>query len=261
MSSGSSSIPVIGFVIGPAADIRDTIASAVQGDWVGSGFSAVGVVPYAGDAVSLPVKVGEFVSRNPGLTVAVAATVAAMAQVPQRIRVEATKELYPKWGDLRDAGVGEKALLRMSGKNVNLNALADALKRPGHVEGPSAPFQRSGYAGETWVEKQLGASLKGTDKQVSISTSGCVKVCNPQLRIIDVYVDGTAHESKVGYTTLTESIRRQIDSDAYLIKTGQVDEAHWHFMASDTNGRLGASPPLLDYLDEVGIRYTIHTPK
>ena len=77
-------------------------------------------------------------------------------------------------------------------------------------------------------------------------------------RYVDQLADGIAHESKVGYTTLTNRIRTQILKDAELINTGQIDGARWHFFTSGVTNRGGASRPLLDFLEKNGIRYTIH---
>ena len=77
-------------------------------------------------------------------------------------------------------------------------------------------------------------------------------------RYIDQLADGIAHESKVGYTTLTDRIRTQVLKDVELINTGQIDGAHWHFFTSGVTNRGGASQPLLDFLTENGISYTIH---
>jgi len=78
-------------------------------------------------------------------------------------------------------------------------------------------------------------------------------------RYIDqLSADNIAHESKVGYTTLTKRIRTQILKDAELINTGRIEGAHWHFFTSGVTGKGGASQPLLDFLTENGISYTIH---
>ena len=79
------------------------------------------------------------------------------------------------------------------------------------------------------------------------------------VRIFDVFVDGVAHESKVGYKTLSE-VEPQLRSDAYLLKTGQLEATHWHFFASPQTNKVGANSELLDRLDEAGIRCTIHLP-
>jgi hypothetical protein len=70
--------------------------------------------------------------------------------------------------------------------------------------------------------------------------------------------DNIAHESKVGYTTLTKRIRMQILKDAELINTGKIAGAHWHFFTSGVTGKGGASQPLLDFLIKNGISFTIH---
>lgn len=77
-------------------------------------------------------------------------------------------------------------------------------------------------------------------------------------RYIDQLANGIAHESKVGYTTLSERIKKQILKDAELIEKGKINGAHWHFFISGVTGDGGASQPLLDFLIEHGIQYTIH---
>lgn len=259
-SSGSSSIPVIGWVVGPLADARDAIASAIRGDWVSSGFSAVGVIPYAGDAVEIPAKAVKFVARNPELAATVAAAIVAINKIPEKIKIDAARQVFKHWDELRDAGVSEKTLLQLSKGRLDLDALADAIKRPTHVSGPSAPFFADGYKGEEWLENLYGAKVKGVEVQVPMSTTACTDACNPAHRIFDVLVDGVAHESKVGYKVWSEELARQIRSDAYLIKAGQIEGAHWHFMASAYSNKVGADPKVLDLLDELGISYTIHLP-
>lgn len=259
-STGSSSIPVIGWVVGPLVDARDAIASLIRMDWVGAGFSAVSAVPYAGDAVAIPGKAAKFVARNPELAATVAAAIVAIKNVPEKIKIEAAQQVFKHWDELRDAGISEKTLLQLSKGKLDLDALADAIRRPTHVPGPSAPFFADGYKGEEWLENLHGAKTKGVDIQVSMSTKACTDTCNPDHRIFDVLVDGVAHESKVGYKVWSEELAKQIRSDAYLIKTGQIEGAHWHFMASVYNNKVGADPKVLDLLDELGIPYTIHLP-
>ena len=77
-------------------------------------------------------------------------------------------------------------------------------------------------------------------------------------RFIDQLADGIAHESKVGYTTMTVSIKNQVLKDAELINLGEIDGAHWHFFKSEATGKIGASKPLLEFLESNGIKYTIH---
>lgn len=83
-------------------------------------------------------------------------------------------------------------------------------------------------------------------------------------RIIDVLdTSGIAHESKVGYVTLTKFVKKQIDKDYLLIigTTGDAKEikgAKWHFFKSDQTGKVGASKAVLKYLKTKGIPYKIY---
>ena len=78
-------------------------------------------------------------------------------------------------------------------------------------------------------------------------------------RIVDVLSSsGIAHESKVGYTSLTQRTRSQILKDAELVANGTIKRSHWHFFRSQETGKVGATQQLLDFLKENGIRYTIY---
>ncbi|MFC6235097.1 hypothetical protein ACFPZL_08395 [Leucobacter soli] len=264
-AGGSSFIPGIGWIVGGVADLRDTVGAMIHSDWVGAGFSATGLVPYGGDAASIPKKVAAFVAKHPELAAAVAAAVVAIKWLPDKTKV-AVLERLPGWKDLNAAGATEKGLVKLNENgHLYMERIAKQIARKGHVPGAPAKFMSDGYAGEKYLTKIL--SEKGKVKsQVSMSTKGCVDVCNATSRRFDVVSKNVAHESKVGYTNLTESIRRQIQSDAHLMKQNCVKEkaciksAHWHFFPSDTTNQVGASEALLDLLDELKIPYTIHLP-
>lgn len=64
-----------------------------------------------------------------------------------------------------------------------------------------------------------------------------------------------AHESKVGYTTLTSFVKKQILKDAGLIRTGEIDGACWHFFTSGITEKGGPSQPLIDFLLKNNIQY------
>ena len=258
LASGSSSlIPGVGWIVGGIADVRDAIGSAIHADWVGSGFSAVGVVPDVGDAVAIPGKAAKFVARNPELAAATAAIIATAAKVPETFKVNAAKQIWKNhWDDLVGAGASEKALLRLLKGPTKLDDLAGALKRPTHVQGPAARFFAEGKDGEVFLEKVYGATVKGADKQVWASTKGYIG----KGRFFDVFVGGVAHESKVGHVAWSTSIDNQIRKDAWLIQNGTIEGAHWHFFASSASNTVGADKKVLDLLDELGIPYTIHLP-
>jgi hypothetical protein len=77
-------------------------------------------------------------------------------------------------------------------------------------------------------------------------------------RYVDQLVGGVAHESKVGYTTLTRSISNQISKDAELIATRQIQGSTWHFFGSPATGLGGPSGPLRAALEQAGISIVVH---
>lgn len=264
LASGASSfVPGVGWVVGGAADVRDTVGAAIHSDWVGAGFSVIGLVPVGGDATAIPAKVAKFVARHPELAPSVGAAIVGLAWVPSHIKASALKAIAPAdWDYLRAHGVSEASLLRLQQGRSSISTVATSAKRSGHVERVNTPFFDSGQAGEDWLEARYPPVGGVKHSQVVLSTDGCVVVCNAIARRFDVFVDGVAHESKVGRVTLTDSIERQIRSDAYLVERGVsgVKSAHWHFFASGQSNSMGATQPVLDLLDELSIEYTIHLP-
>lgn len=261
VSSGSSFIPGVGWIIGGVLDTRDAVASAFQADWVGAGFSAVGIIPYVGDAAAIPKKVASFVVRNPELAAAVGALIFALNKVPESIKISALKGLTSEWSTLTKAGATDQALLRLSKSGrTNFDDLGAALKRDGHIEGPPSRYLADGPSGEKTLVDSLSENGTEVDTQVTASTEGCQEVCNPLARRFDAVVDGIAHESKVGFNDLDAGTRAQINSDAYLIETGVIRGAHWHFYPSAIADQVGANKNVLDLLEEKGIPFTIHMP-
>jgi RHS repeat-associated protein len=102
----------------------------------------------------------------------------------------------------------------------------------------------TGDVGENYLKKLGGQS------QVYFNTT-------KGARYVDQLVNGVAHESKVGYTTLTRKVRKQIAKDAELLKTGKVKEVMWSFFESPVTGKAGASKPLQEALDKAGIKTQI----
>lgn len=257
VAGGSSFIPGVGWIIGSVADVRDMIGSAIHADWVGAGFSAIALLPIAGDATAVPAKVAKFIARHPELAATAGAVVVALKWLPDEIKVSTIRATSPEaWDDLLDAGATRKSLLRLQGGKVSISTLADGMRHEGHVVGAKARFFDRGGDGEKFLEDLYPDSKA----QVSYPTTDCEKVCNAILRRVDVLVDGVAHESKVGRVDLTPGINAQIESDAHLVRTGAIEGAHWHFFASSVTNTVGASAPVLDLLRERGISFTIHVP-
>ena len=77
-------------------------------------------------------------------------------------------------------------------------------------------------------------------------------------RVADQLVDGIAHESKVGYQSLTGDIRLQIAKDKELLRSKDVDGVVWHFFTSPFTGKRGPSAELLKALQDAGFGVEIH---
>jgi hypothetical protein len=259
LASGASSfIPVYGWIVGGVADLRDAVGSAIHADWVGSGLSVVGVLPYAGDAVAIPGKAAKFVLRNPELADEALSFIAKLDDVPSSIKTRAAKEILgSSWDVLVNARFSEAALETLQKGRTNLDELADAISSSRHVAGAAATFFAKGSDGEKWLESLYGATAKGKDKQVWRSTKGFIG----RGRYFDVFVNGVAHESKVGFVKWSKSIENQILKDAHLAATDDTLEGvHWHFFASSASNTMGADKRVLDLLDQKGIPYTLHVP-
>ncbi len=99
-------------------------------------------------------------------------------------------------------------------------------------------------------ERELANMFGGKSQAYFKTTNGA--------RYIDQLADGVAHESKVGYTTLTQFVKKQVLKEAEILERGDVDEVVWHFFKSGVTGKVGPSQPLADFLTENGIKYIIH---
>lgn len=257
-SGGSSFIPVVGWIVGGIADLRDAIGSAIHADWVGSGLSVVGVLPYAGDAVAIPGKAARFILRNEDKADEVLSFVTKLDDVPTSIKTEALELGLKKYDDLVRLGFSDADLLTLAKGRTNLDDLAEAMARGGHrAVDAGAGFKATGKAGEAALEATHQATTKGLDKQVWRSTKGFIG----RGRYFDVLAGGVAHESKVGFVKWSKSIENQIRKDGYLATPGgNPSSAHWHFFASSASNTLGADKRVLDLLDQLGIPYTVHVP-
>lgn len=76
-------------------------------------------------------------------------------------------------------------------------------------------------------------------------------------RFVDGFAKGVAHESKVGYASLTQFIKEEALKDIQLMKDGNVKEVVWHFYKSAVTGKAGPSGPLEKFLKENGIKVMI----
>ncbi|QWK81309.1 hemagglutinin repeat-containing protein [Ochrobactrum sp. BTU1] len=77
-------------------------------------------------------------------------------------------------------------------------------------------------------------------------------------RYVDQLVAGVAHESKLGYTSLTSSVLRQVQKDVELMAVSDVEAVVWHFFVSPVTNRGGPSKQLQKLLESNGIKVEIH---
>jgi hypothetical protein len=76
-------------------------------------------------------------------------------------------------------------------------------------------------------------------------------------RRVDVLTqEGLAIESKVGYTSLTQSARSQIAKDQLLMQNPQISGVEWEFGRSAVTGQAGPSGPLAAALNRAGIPWS-----
>lgn len=259
---GVGFVPAIGWVFGTLGDLRDIIANVIQRDWVSASFNLGGLVPYGGDTANASRKVVAFVKANPHLIGGVGALVVTHKYLPENIKTEILKKIWKSWDFHIDAGSNPKALKRLqkSGR-IDLDAIKEAMQGPLHVRGESVKFMPHWKQGEIQLAHTLRMTSRNVSTQVRVNTDGCVQVCNSVRRDFDVVADGVAHESKVGYVALTENIRAQINSDAYLMSRGDIAAAHWHFYPSGITSQVGANKNVIALLEEKGIKYTVHLPR
>lgn len=267
----------IGWLVGylcssaiPFVDLRDVVANAIKGQWVGAGLSAVGLVPIGGDVTAALGKIVKFAKKNPSKSRELAVFVAKHPKLPHDIKVDALRTILKDgtWDGLIKAGAGEAGLVRMATGGTDLDALFDATRRAGHLRGAPSVIHASWKGGETWLETAFGATRKGVDKQVWRSTRNLMVYQNGVPRKIsigigryfDVLRGGVAREAKTGWVRYNKRIEAQIQKDALLVQAGQATSAHWHFLPSGRSNSVGADPRVLDLLEAFGIPYTIHLP-
>lgn len=269
-SGGLSLIPVVGWIIGGIADIRDTIAALIKADWVGAGLSILGIVPYVGDAVAIPGKAAKFVLRYLHRFDAVIRWVAKYDKISDSVKTLAIKAIMlGDYGKLTDAGLADDVILRLArGSRMSLKFLAQSVSAANHVPArPPLPLRvrpmRDFIDGEDWLAETLqGLNRPGRRQPASrIDTPGNP---NPGSYRLPDYLEETSdgriiHEVKSGTPYYRESSLKQCHQDARLRNEGTVWGVHWHF-PPHVNGTLGPPDYLLECLRANNIPFTIYPP-
>lgn len=282
-SGGLSFIPVVGWILGGLADIRDAIAAVIHADWVGAGLSILGLIPYAGDAVAIPAKAAKFALKYLHRLDAVVRFVARYDKVPDLVKETAFELiLQTAWTSLVDDGAQalqttvtasrftKKALTQLAkGDRTDIRRLAKAMYDPNHVPGPKVPFQYSAKKAEDYLANDLLAGTAG-QRQYEIPTPGYPTDRSKKRKVdyAEQLPDGSfiAHEVKVGVPTYGDEVT-QCKKDAWILDPANrpihkkpISGVHWHFFPHGRYNSLGPSQELLDCLVANGIKFTIHVP-
>ncbi len=268
-----SALDIIGFIpgLGDIADAVNTGIAIIRKQWLNAVFSAIAMIPAIGSAIAAPIKI---LVKAAGDTKLIKKAINLLAPllgglnkvVPKLSELlnglKGTIRKLPKLiGSIGDNlfvkfAIGEKGIKAIRSFSDSMkNGIETVCKWVDNVivtikkavgKGTGNLSFKTGKAGEEYL-----ANLVGGKSQVYFKTS-------QGGRYIDQLAGDIAYESKVGYTTLTDFVKKQILKDAELIKQGSIKGANWNFFMSDVTGKVGASKPLLDFLKQHGITYTIH---
>ncbi|MET0494507.1 MAG: hypothetical protein ABW000_15405 [Actinoplanes sp.] len=278
-SGGLSAIPVVGWILGGIADLRDTIAGLIKGDWVGAGLSILGVVPYVGDAVAIPGKAARFVLKYVHRLDATLKFVTKYDKIPDSVKDVALDLILGETYNflVGDDGGFHAAASRFTRQDVrNLSRgdrtrwkqIEDAMRAPNHVDGPEIPAQYNWRSGENAVKELLAGDCA---ENFVLDTPGYPRP-RSQRRVPDcaeVQDDNSfvLHEVKTGVPTWTESLIDECLKDAWsLTDEGKrthnknISGVRWHFVAHAQFNSVGIHPPLLECLKNNNIPFTIHAP-
>ncbi|WP_250031380.1 hypothetical protein [Paractinoplanes maris] len=259
-SGGLSLIPVVGWVLGGLADLRDTIAALIKSDWVGAGLSIMGLVPYVGDAVAIPGKAAKFVLKYVHRLDKVITFVAKYDKIADSVKTLTIRAvMLGDYGKLTAAGMSDAVILRMARKSSNslkrlAGALADAV--PGAA---ATPWIRGWQAGEDYFADVVMAGrpgLRNADARIPMPgrpRPGSAR----EPDFLETGPPKNLHEVKTGEPGHPESYLKQCDQDRSLLDNGEVDNVLWHFLPH-ANGSQGIPQDLLDCLRRNRIPFQIH---
>jgi hypothetical protein len=259
-SGGLSLIPVVGWVLGGLADLRDTIAALIKSDWVGAGLSIMGLVPYVGDAVAIPGKAAKFVLKYLHRFDKVITFVAKYDKISDSVKTLTIRAIMlGGYGKLTGAGMSDAVILRMARKSSNsLKRLADALA-DAVPNAPPVPWLRGWQAGEDYFADVLMAGVPGLRNQAArIDMPGVPRPNSArEPDFLETGPPRKLHEVKTGEPGHPETYLKQCDQDRHLLDTQQVAEVMWHFLPH-ANASQGIPQDLLDCLRRNRIPFQIH---
>lgn len=272
-SGASSSFPVIGWVTGTAADLRDLIANSMHGEWISAGTSVVGILPYAGDSAKATRQVTLFIAKNPDKVQAIVKTLAVWDKVPASIRVKllqaADRAGFEK---LREYELSNEDIVKFAKRGTLAAQLVVALDKSAQsIRGiPTASADDEGFVksvadAATALREYAKEADDGAVANEAVYIGGFPEATFSGGRLIDSCTQceprpepgiSTLRVAKAGSQIYSDTLQSQIDKDAYL--KDQSYDIEWHFFAGPTG--LSIDPRVLSALEEAEIRYFVHLP-
>ncbi|MGI5521862.1 hypothetical protein ACQEUX_13050 [Micromonospora sp. CA-259024] len=188
-ASASSVIPVVGWITGTLADIRDTVAAIIHGDWVSVGFNVLGLVPYVGDAVAIPAKVAKFVAKYAHRLMDAARYVARYDKIPDTVKELTYELIMPEVYNaivaedaaaafavtasaVPDGWISKKTFDRLlNGKRTDLKRTHEMMTDPDalHVDGPNLRWAYGWQDGETILNELMASQGKVGRSQLPLA--------------------------------------------------------------------------------------------
>lgn len=136
---------------------------------------------------------------------------------------------------------------------LSLNRYVYCQSNPIRYVDPSGHSVGENYKNGKARERELLKKYPGIPNKYFETTIGPGGRCAG--RFIDVYYQGIAYESKVGYTCKTKFVVNEAMKDYSLMQKDMIKQSVWVFSSSPVTGRCGASGKLLALLDDLGIIY------
>jgi hypothetical protein len=251
-------------------DIRDLVWSLKERNVLNTALVAAGLVPVMGDAVGAGAKIARHlpaIINGPARREAVDLLLRASDDTAQFVE--------------HMRSVSGPLVRRLEGLNIDTDAMARLLLDNDHdeltavldypnlrvvdyaVTGPPK-FVLGGRAGEDFLQRLLGKQPTSVREQPlwigDTKPNGCRGCRYPDITTGSLEEGFSIAEAKVGYVR-GPFARHQIAKDRELVNQKVVDEASWHFFASDWSGRIGPSQSVLNLLREANIPIYLHLPR
>lgn len=271
--SAASTVPVVGWVAGTVADLRDIAVDLRQREWASALVTSSGLLPYVGDTAKATGYISTFAKRYPGHIRTAMTAIAQWDRVPMGVRARLI-EFGIGGGptaQLRNHGLSDADIVAFARNGANLAKFARALNTAAGVvrsrtaDGGQSPTDpTSVVAAGVLLRAQMGTRAETSPVSeapvyVKIDAAGgpgrlvdaCTR-CAPR----PLAGHSELRFAKYGPQHYSATTQNQIDRDVALIRAGFTVE--WHLFL---DGGTDIDPGLLDALDRGAVPYVVHLPR